>query len=219
MLSSIPTGPRGSVELNVAAVVIMMPPIATAVVARNQSSVLANSDLIESSRHHILRALTKLIAHAANGLDHRPAAFQFAAQMADVHVDGTVERRGLAIVQTFHQPVARHHPPGISHELFQDIELESGHFNRLAIGGDLARAGVQRHSVDLHASAVYFILRAPQDGPDARRQFTGIERLWKIIVSPEFETHNAIHVLAARSQHKNWNTAGHSQAFQNLEPV
>jgi hypothetical protein len=37
---------RDSVEFNVSAVVTIIPVIATAVVARNQSSVLANSDLI-----------------------------------------------------------------------------------------------------------------------------------------------------------------------------
>ena len=150
-------GPRPSGEVNVSAVVRMMPPIATAVVARNQSSVLANSDLITSGP--ILRALTELIPYAANGLDHRPAAFQLAAQMADVHVDGTVKRRGLAVVQALHQSVARHYPAGVSHQLFQDIEFERGDFHRLSVGDDFARAGIEHHAVDLHPSAVYF--RAP----------------------------------------------------------
>src|SRR5580704_16165389 len=114
------TGPRGSAELKVDAVVRMMPPIATAVVARNQSSVLAKSDLIgaPSSDHRVIRALTELVAHAANGLDDRPAAFEFAAQMANVHINGAIEGRRFAVVQAFHQSVARHHPSGIPHELF-----------------------------------------------------------------------------------------------------
>ena len=43
-------GLRGSVELKVSAVVMMMPAMAMAVVARNQSSVFANSDLIPPPR-------------------------------------------------------------------------------------------------------------------------------------------------------------------------
>ncbi len=124
-------------ELNVSAVVIMMPPMATAVVARNQSSVFAKRDLI--SGHRILRALTELISDAANGLDHRPRAFQLPAQMADVHVDGAVERRGFAVVEALHQSVARNHVAGVSHQLFQNIEFQRCDLDRLAVA-ELPRA-------------------------------------------------------------------------------
>src|SRR5208282_6289079 len=101
-----PKGPRPSVVENVAAVVIRMPPMATAVVARNHRSVFAKSDLILlSHRSRVFRALAELIANPTNGLDHLSAAFQFLAQMADVHVDGTVERRSFAVVEAFHQAV------------------------------------------------------------------------------------------------------------------
>src|SRR5579862_2037829 len=147
MARSMPMGPRPSVVLKVAAVVIMMPPMATAVVARNQSKVFAKSDRmgfirVISYRGGILGALAELITDAANGLDDLPAALQFLAQMADVHVDGAVKGRGFAVVEAFHQAVARYDPPGIAHQLFQDIEFQGGHFHRLSVASDFARAGI-----------------------------------------------------------------------------
>jgi hypothetical protein len=88
-----------------------------------------------------------------------------------------------------------------------------------AVGGDLARAGVQRHSIDLHASAVYLVLGAPQDGSNARRQFARIERLRKIIVGSQLQADDAIDVFAARGQHQNRNAAGGAHALQNLESI
>ncbi len=61
--------------------------------------------------------------------------------------------------------------------------------------------------------------RAPQNGLDARRQFARVEGLGKIIVGPELEANDTIHVFAARRQHQHRDAAGKAQPLENFETV
>src|SRR5258705_2067377 len=88
------------------------------------------------------------------------------------------------------------------HQLFQDVELDGGHFNAPAIAENLARAGIERHAVDLNSAAGGPGLQPPKNRPDARHQFSGVERFWQIVVGAQLESDDSIYVFAARSQHQ-----------------
>ncbi len=173
------------------------------------------------SARRVLRRAAELVAHAANGLDERIAGLQLLAQMADVHVDGAIERRGLAVVEILHQGVARKHASGGAHQHFQNVELEGGQLHALAGGEDLAGAGVERDAVDFQArigrGRTRFI--AAQDGADARGQFARIEGLGQVVVGAQFQAHDAVHILAARGQHDDRDLALSAQPAENLEAV
>ena len=49
---------------------------------------------------------------------------------------------------------------------------------------------------------------APKNGFHAQNKFSGTERLRNVVVGAQFETDDAIDLLAARSQHQNGNAAG-----------
>src|SRR5215510_2870724 len=81
---------------------------------QNHSRILANSVLIPRSLLHggVLGCPAELVSHAADRLDEILAGLELLAQMADVHVDGAIERRGLAIIKVLHQGIARQHAAG-----------------------------------------------------------------------------------------------------------
>src|SRR5438270_10484908 len=141
--------------------------------------------------------------------------------MADVHVDGAVERRGLAIIEILHQGVAGEHASGVAHEQLEDIELEGGELDRAAVDDDGARAGVEQDAADLDAAAGRDRARlvAAQDGADARDQLAWVEGLRKVIVGAELKADDAVYVLTARGQHDDRNLASGAEAAENFEAV
>src|SRR5579872_7019078 len=132
-----------------------------------------------SCRRGILGAAAELITHAADGLDERIAAVELLAQVADVHVDGAIEGRSLAIVKVLHEGVAREYAAGRAHQHFEDIEFEGGELHLLSVGDDFTGAGIERHAIHLQArrrgGAGGPRLVASQDGADARREFARVE--------------------------------------------
>src|SRR5690242_9548892 len=104
---------------------------------QNQSRILANSvlmvlyseeaprpasDRMARSLHgRVLGRAAELIADAADCLDEIFAGVEFLAQVADVHIDRAVERRGFAVIEVFHEGIAREHAPGGPHEQLEDI--------------------------------------------------------------------------------------------------
>ena len=82
-----------------------------------------------------------------------------------------------------------------------------------------ARSGIERHAVHLHLAAIDARFGAPQNGLDARRQFARVEGLGEIIVGPELQTDNTVHVFAARGQHQHWHAAGEAKPLQDFKTV
>ena len=88
------------------------------------------------------------------------AVFHLPPQVADVHVDGAVEGCGFAVVEVFHQSVAREHVPGVPHQQLQDVELERGELDRFALDERLTRAWIERHALDFKALAGFGAARS-----------------------------------------------------------
>src|SRR5580692_9074382 len=73
----------------------------------------------------LLAGAAELIAHSAHCLKQGAIGFELLAKMADVHIDGAVERSRFAVVETLHQGIAREDASAGVHQRFEDIELES----------------------------------------------------------------------------------------------
>src|SRR5712691_6708408 len=74
------------------------------------------------------------IADAADRADHGVVAvFQLLAQVADVHVDGALVGRALALVQDGRDLIARDDSSCGSHQQIEDIELDRGQRDALAV--------------------------------------------------------------------------------------
>ena len=86
-------------------------------------------------------------------------------------------------------------PVGPNRRRVEEFQEEA----RKAIGADfLGRLNIRRSP--------------PEDGPDAREQFTRNEGFDKIIVRPKFDAKYPVRVFAARGQHDQWRTSRVSQA-------
>ena len=146
----------------------------------------------------------ELVAHAADRADQRAlVAFQLLAQVADVHIERALVRRGVALVEHGGQLVARDRAPGRAHQHFQNVELDGGDLDGLVLAPDLARGGVEADVAgfdDLRRRA-FGMAGAAQHGAYARQQFLGTEGLGQIIVGAGVEARDAVVLADARGQH------------------
>lgn len=69
---------------------------------------------------------------------------QFPAHVADVHVEGPIGRRGLALVDGLADLVARDHASCAARQKIQNVELDRRQVNRLASHRDSAAFRVDR---------------------------------------------------------------------------
>ena len=100
-----------------------------------------------------------------------------------MHVDGALERRGLAVVDGLGQVVAGEAAAGGAHQDLEDVELKGGQFHAPAVDRNFARAGVQADAVHFEADALVGLrFGAAQNGANAGRQFPRVERLGQVIV-------------------------------------
>ena len=136
-----------------------------------------------------------------------------------MHVHRAVERSRFAAVERFHQLIAREDAAGGAHQLLEQVELDGSEIDALATALHLARARVEGDAVDLNTAALRPRLGAPQDRPDARAQFAGVEWLGDIIVSAHFESDDAVHIVAAGGEHHHREFARLAEAPQDLEAV
>ena len=125
------------------------------------------------------------------------------------------------MVEVLHQRIARKHAARGPHQHLQNIEFEGGQLDRGPAGEDLSRARVERHAVHFQPArgrrGARFI--APQYGPDARRQFARVERLGQVVVGAQLQTHDAVHIVAARRQHHHRHVALAAQPAQDFEAI
>ena len=136
-------------------------------------------------------------------------------------VDRAVEGLEFLALDEIHQALAREHPSGVFGQRHQKIELVAGEKPLVAVDAD--HAGF---AVDLKPPEAQHRLRrarrspaAAQNGADARLQLARVEGLGEIVVGPNFESDDAVDVLAARGQHKDRRLGAGAKYATDLEPV
>jgi hypothetical protein len=68
-------------------------------------------------------------------------------------------------------------------------------------------------------SSVPLTATAPQYRSYACNQFTRIKRLGQIIVGADFQSHNAVYILASGRKQDHWNARGVANFAQDIESV
>ncbi len=129
---------------------------------------------------------------------------QFAAQAAELDVDGAIEDIGVLAADLFHQGIARQDPPRIVEECGQQREFPRGQQHHHA----RRRAQLPARHVELESGEVIDHpgllahrrrIAPTQDSADPRQQLARAHRLGHIVVGAEFEPDHAIDLLAHRA--------------------
>ena len=122
-------------------------------------------------------------------------------------VDAAVKDRELAAENILEELFARDHLAGGLQEHSEKIELGGGQIDQLAAPANNAGARIKfdiAGSDDFGGDDFLGRLAATEDRVYARDQFPGIERLWEVVVGPNFKPNDAVHIVAARGQHQHW---------------
>ena len=80
------------------------------------------------------------VADAAHRADERPLSAQLLANVADMHVERAIQRRGRPLVNRRGQLVARDDPAGGANDQIEDIKLDRRQLQGVAFSPDFARA-------------------------------------------------------------------------------
>src|SRR5882762_6524255 len=83
------------------------------------------------------------VAEAAHGLDDLDA--ELLADAPDEDLDGVGIAVEVLVVEMLDQFGARHHPPGVMHQVGQQAVFVGGELDRRAIDGDAPGAAVEPH--------------------------------------------------------------------------
>src|SRR3569623_3323479 len=86
----------------------------------------------------------------------------------------------------------------------QQSELDRSETQFSPVESRRSRRGRQPHAIDLYHLVPGRCLgqcRAAKYRPESRRQFTRVEGLWQIVVGPDLEAHDPLHVVAAGGEH------------------
>ncbi|GCC46815.1 hypothetical protein chiPu_0030797, partial [Chiloscyllium punctatum] len=135
------------------------------------------------------------VAEAANRLDD--IDFQLLADAADEHLDGVGVAVEVLVVEMLDQLGARNHPPGVVHQIVEQIVFVRGQLDRVAVDGHALGAGVERyrpaHQLDLGMPG-----RAAQQRTDPRQHLLEMEGLGDIVVGAGVEALNLVAPAVAR---------------------
>ena len=108
------------------------------------------------------------------------------------------------------------------HQDFEDIELDGREFDRFSFQGD--GPGADKKGDISHGNfvtfAIFFLARAagaPEDSADPCDQFSGVERLGKVVVGADFETHDAIDGVAASGEQQNGKLRSGAKLLEQFE--
>src|SRR5690349_3321315 len=167
------------------------------------------------------------IPHSAYRFDALPSfsiLAQLLAQLAYVHVNAAVVRGKQAAQGDLRQFVACDHAPGFAQQHVKQIELHGRQIYRFTAAQHGAGGGIELHVAHANAGLRRLLFRsfsprAPQDGTDARHQFTRVERLRQVIIGAQFQAHDAVHVLPASGEQQHRNGGGSAQFAQHVETI
>src|SRR5574343_2478 len=163
----------------------------------------------------------QLVTLPVNRLDAGATVKQgakFAPDAGKVDVDAAVEADQRPTHRLLRQGGLADRPTGAAGQHLQEVEFGTGQIDRRAAPLDPPQFRKNRQRADRNRCiGVASRLGAPQDGPQARGKFARQAGLGYVIVGPEFEPDDAIHVIARGGQHQNRHTARGADTAQGLD--
>src|SRR5215467_12193178 len=136
-------------------------------VANRMTTVQAVADTNSRSASELARIAggREQIPEAAHGLDDLDA--ELLADAPDEDLDGVGIAVEVLVVEMLDQLGARHHPPGVMHQVRQQAVFVGGELDRSAVDGDPPGTGVEPHRA-AQELALGMADRAAQQRADAR---------------------------------------------------
>ena len=165
-------------------------------------------------------------AHTAGlvpGAAHRPdqlGPVELPPQLRDVDVDGARAAREREAPDALEQALARHHDAGVGEEEGEQVELHARQLDLVAARRRrCGRPCSSTMSPTATRSLVLVGLGPPQDGPHARDELAGRERLRHVVVRAELEPGDAVDLLVARRHDHDRQARGAADGTAEIEAV
>jgi hypothetical protein len=167
------------------------------------------------------------IARAADGLDAFAAISsrsKLAAEITDVDINAAVEGSEVAAEDRMSEILALEDDTRGRKKKFEEIKFDGGEIEFVMVAANDAGSGAEFEVTDAHEfftrrrgiTGLGFIAAA-EDGVNARGEFAGIERFWKVIIGTDFEAENAVDFFTAGRQHDNGDAGGSADFLENVE--
>src|SRR5579875_3596591 len=169
-----------------------------------------------------LGRMTDTIAGTAHGLDQLrlEPLVDLAAQSTDIGLDAVGARIEMEIPDMLEQHRARHHLPGMPHQIFEQPEFARLQVDDVPGPAHRAREQVEFEIGNLQAGRDRMRRRAAQQGPDPRDQLGKGKGLDQIIVAAGIETRYPIVDPSERRQKQDRSpVAGGAQRLDNGKAV
>ncbi len=137
-----------------------------------------------------------------------------------MNVDGALVDRDVAAAGEIHERAARDHATGSPHQHEQEIDLEPGELDGLAVDPRLAAGRVDGDARRAQLVGDRGRVGAAQHRAQPGEQLARRERLGDVIVGTELEPDHAIGLVAARGQHDDGHAvAGVADLAENRKAV
>ena len=120
------------------------------------------------------------------------------------------------------QFLARADASGVAQQILYEAEFRGRELDVLAEHRDLMGGGIDADPVAREHRIAFHHDLAPQDGADAEQQFPDVERLDHIVIRPQLEAEDTVHVFAPCRQHDDGDAHRAGVAFEfaaDREPV
>ena len=138
-----------------------------------------------------------------------------------MHVNASIHVVPFLALERVHELVACLHPPCPLRQQQQQIELPAGQFAPLAAHPDLARRAIDFQWP--HAQPVGRLglarARPTQHRGQARQQFPRVERLGQVVICADFNSHDAVHIIAPCREHHDGDLGKGAQTATHLQPI
>ena len=162
----------------------------------------------------------QLVPQPAHGLDLDAGPLELLPQEGDVDVHGAALPGVLVAPGPAEEGLAGHHPAFALHQDQQQLELLGPQLHRLPGDEHLAPGRVDVHVRHVqHGVRIGRRLDAAQDGLDPGHQLAGVEGLGEVVVRPQLQAHDLVHVVGAGGEHDDGHRAVLAQPAADLPAV
>ena len=166
--------------------------------------------------------LLAAVAYAAHSFDDFGGVPELVPQAADMGIHRTGVAFKLIAPNRSEQFLARADASGVAQQILYEAEFRGRELDVLAEHRDLMGGGIDADPVAREHRIAFHHDLAPQDGADAEQQFPDVERLDHIVIRPQLEAEDAVHVFAPCRQHDDGDAHRAGVAFEfaaDREPV
>jgi hypothetical protein len=150
---------------------------------------------------------------------------EFFSERGDMHIDGSIEDLVVSVADFLEELFAGFDPTDGANQGEQEVEFDGGKQEGLVAENGLSRGLEDAQRADLKGGVLGFAwgelgsLGAPGDGAESGQQFAAGERFGQIIICAQFESDDAVGLLASGGEHEDWDVACVADAFEDLESI